>query len=96
MYFVMHCVKQVSSLLDSELPGVGMHLSKQCSLILCNGPGSDEGACQRWRTILYTSINTLAFAKAASCRISAIMAAVLGSEEGELFMVSMAAVLRIC
>lgn len=43
MYFVMHCVKQVSSRFDRELPGVGMHFSKQCSLTFYNGPRLEVG-----------------------------------------------------
>lgn len=35
MYFSMHCVKHVSSFFESELPGDGMHLSKQCMFSFC-------------------------------------------------------------
>jgi hypothetical protein len=35
MYFSMHCVKHVSSFFERELPGDGMHLSKQCMLSFC-------------------------------------------------------------
>ena len=33
MYFSMHCVMQVFSLLEMEDPGLGRHFSKQFSLI---------------------------------------------------------------
>ncbi len=35
MYFSIHCVKHVSSPLDSDDPGFGTHFSKQCSLSFC-------------------------------------------------------------
>src|SRR6266487_2573942 len=35
MYFSIHWVKQVVSLLDNEEPGLGTHFSKQCSLTFC-------------------------------------------------------------
>lgn len=35
MYFSMHWVKQVSSPLDSEVPGLGTQRSKQCSFNFC-------------------------------------------------------------
>jgi hypothetical protein len=35
MYFSMHWLKQVVSPLLREVPGLGTHLSKQCSFIFC-------------------------------------------------------------
>lgn len=31
IYFSIHAVKQPSSFLDNDVPGEGMHFSKQCS-----------------------------------------------------------------
>ena len=35
IYFSMHAVKQPSSLFDNDVPGEGMHFSKQCSFTFC-------------------------------------------------------------
>jgi hypothetical protein len=35
MYFSKHCVTQDDSPLETELPGLGMHFSKQFSLTFC-------------------------------------------------------------
>lgn len=85
MYFSMHCVKQPSSFLESEEPGLGTHLSKQWLLTFCYygelAPDTmkREGkGMKRVRTVM----RRRALLTAASCLIWLRMA-VLGSEEEE-------------
>ena len=77
MYFSIHWVKQVVSLLDNEEPGLGTHFSKQCSLTFCRRVSEIVEIVDQAGQ---TSINCLAFVMAASCR-TWFMTAAFGSEE---------------
>lgn len=79
MYFSMHVVKQVSSPLEREVPGLGTQRSKQCSLSFWK---HQLAFVRLFLTIIYsggrTSTSWRAFCMAASCWIWR-MICVLGS-----------------
>ena len=84
IYFSIHVVKHFSSLDDNELPGDGMHLSKQWLFIFWEQMAIrytgevDTGETQDEDL---TDINDRALFTAASCW-TCLMSAALGSEEG--------------
>ena len=82
----MHAVKHPSSRVDNDVPGVGMHFSKQCSFTFCRRKKSvtdhyflifDKGSYQR------TEISCRALLIAICCRTWSMTCA-LGSDEALL------------
>lgn len=71
MYFSMHAVKQPSSPLEREVPGLGTQRSKQCSFSFW---GMLEREMQAGYLMCCTSTSMRAFCMAASCWTCAMMA----------------------
>ena len=87
MYFSMHIDMQASSFFDNDVPGEGMHLSKQSSFIFCYNLNQYSEVYR----IYNTSISRRAWSMAASCRICSITASLGVAETGELLMNDMIA-----
>lgn len=98
MYFSMHWVKQVDSPLENEGPGLGTHLSKQCSLIFCtvayrvSSLASQTGfrdwhGVDRRVSLIRTSISSLAFSRAYWVLTCLMTSALIDSEESMMAVV---------